>query len=177
VPDRVQIDTTLNRQNPVQNHAATGRRSGLNRTAVMRTKESALRPPGSKPDKLPFTGRRSGCLVSDFATGLAEGSGELPDTFGIDQIDAYRSKMSLVMVENALICPYERSIVIEVTTYWEFVGEGARRYETYSRCGSGRYGGCVPTDKATTGLIRYLLYPSDGLVDGQLARWVEAAKS
>jgi len=34
VPDRVQIDTTLNRQNPVQNHAITGRRSGLNRTAV-----------------------------------------------------------------------------------------------------------------------------------------------
>src|ERR1700737_746558 len=34
VPDRVQIDTTLNRQNPVQNHAVTGRRSGLNRTAV-----------------------------------------------------------------------------------------------------------------------------------------------
>jgi hypothetical protein len=35
VPDRVQIDTTLNRQNPVQNHAVTGRRSGLNRTAVL----------------------------------------------------------------------------------------------------------------------------------------------
>jgi hypothetical protein len=34
VPDRVQIDTTLNRQNPVQNHAVTGRRSELNRTAV-----------------------------------------------------------------------------------------------------------------------------------------------
>jgi MFS family permease len=30
-----QIDTTLNRQNPVQNHAVTGRRSGLNRTAVV----------------------------------------------------------------------------------------------------------------------------------------------
>jgi hypothetical protein len=35
VPDRVQIDTTLNRRNPVQNHAVTGRRSGLNRTAVI----------------------------------------------------------------------------------------------------------------------------------------------
>src|SRR5580700_5898259 len=35
VPDRVQIDTTLNRQNPVQNHAVTGRCSGLNRTAVI----------------------------------------------------------------------------------------------------------------------------------------------
>jgi hypothetical protein len=35
VPDRVQIDTTLNRQNPVQNHAVTGRRSELNRTAVV----------------------------------------------------------------------------------------------------------------------------------------------
>src|SRR5580693_4513744 len=35
VPDRVQIDTTLNRQNPVQNHVVTGRQSGLNRTAVM----------------------------------------------------------------------------------------------------------------------------------------------
>src|SRR5580693_7924961 len=34
VPDRVQIDTTLNRQNPVQNHVVTGRQSGLNRTAV-----------------------------------------------------------------------------------------------------------------------------------------------
>src|ERR1700747_1730811 len=36
VPDRVQIDTTLNRQNPVQNHAVTGRRSEVNRTAVGR---------------------------------------------------------------------------------------------------------------------------------------------
>jgi hypothetical protein len=35
VPDRVQIDTTLNRRNPVQNHAVTGRRSGFNRTAVI----------------------------------------------------------------------------------------------------------------------------------------------
>src|ERR1700741_2838724 len=35
VPDRVQIDTTLNRQNPVQNHAVTGRRSEFNRTAVV----------------------------------------------------------------------------------------------------------------------------------------------
>src|SRR5580693_4694471 len=34
VPDPVPIDTTLNRQNCIQNHAVTGRRSGLNRTAV-----------------------------------------------------------------------------------------------------------------------------------------------
>jgi hypothetical protein len=33
VPDRVQIDATLNRQNPVQNHVVTGRRSGLNPTS------------------------------------------------------------------------------------------------------------------------------------------------
>jgi hypothetical protein len=39
VPDRVQIDTTLNRQNPVQNHAVTGKRSGLNRTAVKRDED------------------------------------------------------------------------------------------------------------------------------------------
>src|SRR5467141_3201980 len=35
VPDRVQIDTTLNRQNCIQNHPVKGRRPGLNRTAVM----------------------------------------------------------------------------------------------------------------------------------------------
>jgi pilus assembly protein Flp/PilA len=35
VPDRVQIDTTLNRQNRIQNHAVKGRRLGLNRTAVI----------------------------------------------------------------------------------------------------------------------------------------------
>jgi hypothetical protein len=34
VPDRVQIDTTLNRQNRIQNHAVKGSRPGLNRTAV-----------------------------------------------------------------------------------------------------------------------------------------------
>src|ERR1700747_399439 len=34
VPDRVQLDTTLNRQNRIQNHAVKGRRLGLNRTAV-----------------------------------------------------------------------------------------------------------------------------------------------
>jgi hypothetical protein len=34
VPDRVQIDTTLNRQNCIQNHAVKGRRPLLNRTAV-----------------------------------------------------------------------------------------------------------------------------------------------
>src|SRR6267142_279908 len=34
VPDRVQIDTTLNRQNCIQNHPVKGRRPGLNRTAV-----------------------------------------------------------------------------------------------------------------------------------------------
>src|SRR5216684_894550 len=32
VPDRVQIDTTLNRQNCIQNHAIKGRCLGLNRT-------------------------------------------------------------------------------------------------------------------------------------------------
>jgi hypothetical protein len=35
VPDRVQIDTTLNRQNRVQNHPFIGRHRLLNRTAVM----------------------------------------------------------------------------------------------------------------------------------------------
>jgi hypothetical protein len=34
VPDRVQIDTTLNRQNCIQNHRVKGRRPGLNRTPV-----------------------------------------------------------------------------------------------------------------------------------------------
>src|SRR5262252_7373939 len=34
VPDRVQIDTTLNRQNRVQNHSFIGRHCLLNRTAV-----------------------------------------------------------------------------------------------------------------------------------------------
>src|SRR5258707_15307964 len=34
VPDRVQIDTTLNRQNRVQNHPFIGRHRLLNRTAV-----------------------------------------------------------------------------------------------------------------------------------------------
>src|SRR6266487_2048638 len=34
VPDRVQIDTTLNRQNRVQNHPFIGRQGLLNRTAV-----------------------------------------------------------------------------------------------------------------------------------------------
>src|SRR5882672_5158928 len=36
VPDRVQIDTTLNRQNRVQNHPFIGRHRLLNRTAVNR---------------------------------------------------------------------------------------------------------------------------------------------
>src|SRR6478735_7064090 len=35
VPDRVQIDTTLNRQNRVQNHVFIGRHHLLNRTAVL----------------------------------------------------------------------------------------------------------------------------------------------
>jgi UDP-N-acetyl-D-mannosaminuronate dehydrogenase len=35
VPDPVQIDTTLNRQNCIQNHAVKGRRPLLNRTAVI----------------------------------------------------------------------------------------------------------------------------------------------
>jgi aspartate ammonia-lyase len=35
VPDRVQIDTKLNRQNCIQNHDVKDRRLGLNRTAVM----------------------------------------------------------------------------------------------------------------------------------------------
>src|SRR5712671_4986890 len=34
VPDRVQIDTTLNRQNDIQNHGVKGRCPGLDRTAV-----------------------------------------------------------------------------------------------------------------------------------------------
>jgi hypothetical protein len=38
VPDRVQIDTTLNRQNRVQNHAFIGRHRSLNRTAVIQFK-------------------------------------------------------------------------------------------------------------------------------------------
>src|SRR5216684_3599396 len=36
VPDPVQIDTTLNRQNCIQNHAVKGRRPFLNRTAVLK---------------------------------------------------------------------------------------------------------------------------------------------
>jgi hypothetical protein len=34
VPDRIQIDTTLNRQNRIQNHTFIGRHRSLNRTAV-----------------------------------------------------------------------------------------------------------------------------------------------
>src|SRR5262249_43687935 len=41
VPDRVQIDTTLVRQNRVQNHAFIGRHRLLNRTAVMRFNSSS----------------------------------------------------------------------------------------------------------------------------------------
>src|SRR5712672_3152195 len=37
VPDRVQIDTTLNRQNRLQNHPFIGRHRLLNRTAVIAT--------------------------------------------------------------------------------------------------------------------------------------------
>src|SRR5712675_3334832 len=40
VPDRVQIDTTLNRQNRVQNHPFIGRHRLLNRTAVIRSHKS-----------------------------------------------------------------------------------------------------------------------------------------
>src|SRR5712672_2911866 len=39
VPDRVQIDTTLNRQNRVQNHPFIGRHRLLNRTAVVEVTE------------------------------------------------------------------------------------------------------------------------------------------
>src|SRR6266436_4457520 len=43
VPDRVQIDTTLNRQNRVQNHPFIGRHRLLNRTAVMSDLSSRVR--------------------------------------------------------------------------------------------------------------------------------------
>src|SRR5229473_6119821 len=44
VPDPVQIDTTLNRQNCIQNHAVKGRRPLFNRTTVVfhRSSEDAL---------------------------------------------------------------------------------------------------------------------------------------
>src|SRR6201987_624373 len=45
VPDRVQIDTTLNRQNCVQKHPVKVRRPGLNRTAVILTTSPS---PGSE---------------------------------------------------------------------------------------------------------------------------------
>src|ERR1700674_4320619 len=45
VPDRVQIDTTLNRQNRVQNHPFIGRHRLLNRTAVSWPMISLGRPP------------------------------------------------------------------------------------------------------------------------------------
>jgi type I restriction enzyme M protein len=45
VPDRVQIDTTLNRQNRVQNHPFIGRHRLLNRTAVGRGSSSSLYKP------------------------------------------------------------------------------------------------------------------------------------
>jgi hypothetical protein len=35
VPDRIQIDTTSNRQNRIQNHTFIGRHRSLNRTAVI----------------------------------------------------------------------------------------------------------------------------------------------
>jgi hypothetical protein len=45
VPDRVQIDTTLNRQNCIQNHAVNGKRPGLNRTTVIdQVKSSIVKP-------------------------------------------------------------------------------------------------------------------------------------
>src|SRR5882672_991247 len=43
VPDRVQIDTTLNRQNRVQNHPFIGRHRLLNRTAVIHDIDARLR--------------------------------------------------------------------------------------------------------------------------------------
>src|SRR6266404_5771588 len=45
VPDRVQIDTTLNRQNRVQNHPFIGRHRLLNRTAVREHTTFINRPP------------------------------------------------------------------------------------------------------------------------------------
>src|SRR5882672_6404348 len=50
VPDRVQIDTTLNRQNRVQNHPFIGRHRLLNRTAVIRSGVGAI--PGSLKQKI-----------------------------------------------------------------------------------------------------------------------------
>src|SRR5712671_234460 len=45
VPDRVQIDTTLNRQNRVQNHPFIGRHRLLNRTAVALSMFSSVAAP------------------------------------------------------------------------------------------------------------------------------------
>jgi hypothetical protein len=42
VPDPVQIDTTLNRQNCIQNHTVKGRRPLVNRTAVNRYEKASM---------------------------------------------------------------------------------------------------------------------------------------
>lgn len=59
---------------------------------------------GSKPYKYPFTGQRSGCLTSDFATAapLNPGSDTIPDNISIDKIKDYASRSSFVMVENGV---------------------------------------------------------------------------
>src|SRR5712672_1452960 len=55
VPDRVQIDTTLNRQNRVQNHPFIGRHRLLNRTAVYSYIVTPVRPTPSTRKKVDGT--------------------------------------------------------------------------------------------------------------------------
>jgi hypothetical protein len=140
---------------------------------VIHREETVL---GSKPDTYPFSGEESGCVTSDFANTIpaSAGSNNIP----INRIEEYIPKSTYIMVQYALICPYADKIAIEVSTYGEYVGEGARFYHTQGfPCVTGRYGGCNPPDKSSTGLVRFLLYPQDTRVDQQLVEWVKSAKS
>jgi hypothetical protein len=83
---------------------------------------------GSKPDTYPFNGRKSGCITSDFAATIPASAG--PDNIPIDRIYDYIPRSTYLMIESGMICPYRENIVIEVTTYGEYVGEGARFYHT-----------------------------------------------
>src|SRR5467141_2356608 len=60
VPDRVQIDTTLVRQNRVRNHAFIGRHRLLNRTAVYSDTNYPVNLPGKIVTALVLAGGSSG---------------------------------------------------------------------------------------------------------------------
>jgi hypothetical protein len=65
VPDRVQIDTTRNRQNGIQNHAISGSHPGLNRTAVTCDASDLLEPRADGTLSLFGSSSRLGVYGSD----------------------------------------------------------------------------------------------------------------